>query len=268
MKISDNVPNLARRKRISGRFVWHEDARFKRHELLACRMEAKRLTLLELTIKHAQIHGDTTVRRVGEVEHETARLAHRFQRVEVVLSRRSKQTFVEEGLGVGKDDLAISVVLDLAVGVVAHAYRAHAAIAGQRLLDVLALLLRGEASAIKLRATALAFGNGLEALRANNLPPEDRVMLAGVVSLVVNDRFHPGFAPAVLERCVWAHSSAEPGHRVMTKYLGVEPLLDLGMRLGEGSGAALAWPLLVSAVRLLAEMASFESAGVSDAGTA
>lgn len=75
-------------------------------------------------------------------------------------------------------------------------------------------------------------------------------------------------APAVLERCIWAHSSAEPGHRVMTKYLGVEPLLDLGMRLGEGSGAALAWPLLVSAVQLLREMASFESAGVSGAGTA
>ncbi|CAN7401188.1 nicotinate-nucleotide--dimethylbenzimidazole phosphoribosyltransferase [Rhizobacter sp. LjRoot28] len=72
-------------------------------------------------------------------------------------------------------------------------------------------------------------------------------------------------APAVLERCIWAHSSAEPGHRVMTRHLGVEPLLDLGMRLGEGSGAALAWPLLVSAVQLLREMASFESAGISDA---
>lgn len=73
-------------------------------------------------------------------------------------------------------------------------------------------------------------------------------------------RLAPGLAPY----CVWAHSSAEAGHRLMTRHLNVEPLLDLALRLGEGSGAALAWPLVDSAVRLLAEMASFESAGVSD----
>ena len=50
----------------------------------------------------------------------------------------------------------------------------------------------------------------------------------------------------------------------MTDHLGVSPLLDLGMRLGEGSGSALAWPLVVSASRLLADMASFAEAGVSD----
>lgn len=70
-------------------------------------------------------------------------------------------------------------------------------------------------------------------------------------------------APAVLQRCVFAHASAEGGHATWLRKLGVQPLLDLGLRLGEGSGAALAWPLLVSACKLLDEMASFSSAGVS-----
>jgi nicotinate-nucleotide--dimethylbenzimidazole phosphoribosyltransferase len=71
--------------------------------------------------------------------------------------------------------------------------------------------------------------------------------------------------PRVLEGCVFAHRSAEPGHRHALAALGARPLLDLGMRLGEGSGAALAMPLLRAAARLLTEMASFEQAGVSRA---
>ncbi|WP_066270188.1 nicotinate-nucleotide--dimethylbenzimidazole phosphoribosyltransferase [Hydrogenophaga palleronii] len=69
--------------------------------------------------------------------------------------------------------------------------------------------------------------------------------------------------PHLLQRCVFAHHSGERGHALMLAHLKVEPLLDLGLRLGEGSGAALAWPLLHSACALLREMASFESAGVS-----
>jgi nicotinate-nucleotide--dimethylbenzimidazole phosphoribosyltransferase len=69
--------------------------------------------------------------------------------------------------------------------------------------------------------------------------------------------------PFVLQRCVFAHRSGERGHALMLAHLKAEPLLDLGLRLGEGSGAALAWPLLVSACALLREMASFEAAGVS-----
>lgn len=69
--------------------------------------------------------------------------------------------------------------------------------------------------------------------------------------------------PAVLQRCVFAHRSGERGHALMLTHLKAEPLLDLGLRLGEGSGAAMAWPLLVSACAVLGEMASFESAGVS-----
>lgn len=69
--------------------------------------------------------------------------------------------------------------------------------------------------------------------------------------------------PAVLQRCVFAHRSGERGHSLMLQHLRAEPLLDLGLRLGEGSGAALAWPLLESACAIMREMASFESAGVS-----
>lgn len=71
--------------------------------------------------------------------------------------------------------------------------------------------------------------------------------------------------PDVLPYCVFAHQSGEQGHSKMLKYLKAQPLLDLGLRLGEGSGAALAWPLLVSACSILRDMASFDSASVSRA---
>jgi nicotinate-nucleotide--dimethylbenzimidazole phosphoribosyltransferase len=70
--------------------------------------------------------------------------------------------------------------------------------------------------------------------------------------------------PAVLQRCVFAHRSGERGHGLMLGQLQAEPLLSMGLRLGEGSGAALAWPLLLAACAMLRDMASFESAGVSE----
>ena len=69
--------------------------------------------------------------------------------------------------------------------------------------------------------------------------------------------------PAMLSRCVFAHQSDESGHGRMLAQLRATPLLHLGLRLGEGSGAALCWPLLQSACLILKDMASFESAGVS-----
>jgi nicotinate-nucleotide--dimethylbenzimidazole phosphoribosyltransferase len=70
--------------------------------------------------------------------------------------------------------------------------------------------------------------------------------------------------PLVLQACVFAHRSGERGHEFMLQHLSVHALLDLGLRLGEGSGAALAWPLLQSACTVLREMASFAEAGVSE----
>ena len=69
--------------------------------------------------------------------------------------------------------------------------------------------------------------------------------------------------PAALDCVVYSHRSAERGHRRMLEALNARPLLDLDMRLGEGSGAAIGISLVESAVRLYREMATFESAGVS-----
>jgi len=79
-------------------------------------------------------------------------------------------------------------------------------------------------------------------------------------AVLVASRLQPG----VLQRCVFAHRSGERAHGLMLEQMQAEPLLDLGLRLGEGSGAALAWPLLESACAILREMASFEAAGVSE----
>lgn len=79
------------------------------------------------------------------------------------------------------------------------------------------------------------------------------------VALLVAERLAPG----VLQYAIFAHHSVEPGHAYLLKLLNAEPLLNMGMRLGEGSGAALAYPLLQSACVIINEMASFSEAGIS-----
>jgi nicotinate-nucleotide--dimethylbenzimidazole phosphoribosyltransferase len=72
-------------------------------------------------------------------------------------------------------------------------------------------------------------------------------------------------APAMRDYLFAGHQSQEPGHRVLLAHLNLEPVLDLHMRLGEGSGAVLAMPVLEAALRIYQEMATFASAGVSGA---
>ena len=71
-------------------------------------------------------------------------------------------------------------------------------------------------------------------------------------------------SPGALDHCLVAHCSAEPGHRKLLEKIGKPPLLDLGMRLGEASGAALAIPLVRAAAMCHAGMATFAEAGVSN----
>ena len=71
-------------------------------------------------------------------------------------------------------------------------------------------------------------------------------------------------APRVRDYLISAHQSVEIGHQVMLKHLRLTPLLDLNLRLGEGTGAALAFHLIEASTRILSEMATFGEAGVSD----
>jgi nicotinate-nucleotide--dimethylbenzimidazole phosphoribosyltransferase len=104
---------------------------------------------------------------------------------------------------------------------------------------------------------ALLVGAALEAARRRMLIVVDGFIVTAAILVAAK------LAPAVLDYCVFAHRSGEPGHRVQLNHLGVTPLLDLGLRLGEGSGAALAFPLLRAACAMLGEMASFAEAGVA-----
>lgn len=73
--------------------------------------------------------------------------------------------------------------------------------------------------------------------------------------------------PLVRDYVFFAHGSAEPGHRIVLEHLGARPILDLDMRLGEGTGAALAIPILRAAAAMYSDMATFSGAGIDQANT-
>ncbi|MBW3574516.1 MAG: nicotinate-nucleotide--dimethylbenzimidazole phosphoribosyltransferase [Actinobacteria bacterium] len=83
-------------------------------------------------------------------------------------------------------------------------------------------------------------------------------LIAGAALLVA-----AALEPEVLGFCVAGHRSPEPGARATLEHLGLEPVLDLGLRLGEGTGACLALPVLEAAARIVAEMATLDDVGVS-----
>jgi nicotinate-nucleotide--dimethylbenzimidazole phosphoribosyltransferase len=149
------------------------------------------------------------------------------------------------GRGTGLDDAGLARKL----AVLEHVLQHH--VEAKEPLEVLAALGGFE--------IAMMCGAVLEAAAQNRVIVVDGFITSSAV-LVAH-----ALQPLVLQRCVFAHQSDESGHARMLAHLQVKPLLHLGLRLGEGSGGALAWPLLESACRILGEMASFASAGVSEA---
>jgi len=150
------------------------------------------------------------------------------------------------GRGTGVDD----DTLGHKIAVVAAALALHADAVGRGALPTLAAVGGLEHAALA------GFVVGGAAARVP-------VVVDGVIAdaaLLVAERLVPG----VVDFCLAGHRSSEPGAAAALEHLGLEPLLELDLRLGEGTGACLALPLIEAAARVLREMATFDSAGVSD----
>jgi nicotinate-nucleotide--dimethylbenzimidazole phosphoribosyltransferase len=108
-----------------------------------------------------------------------------------------------------------------------------------------------------------AMTGAILAARLNHVP----VIVDGYVATAAAAILY-AMDPAALDHCLFGHVSAEPAHRRALAAMGKTPLLDLGMRLGEGTGAALAAGIVKAAVQMHAGMATFAQAGVSEKGEA
>ena len=134
-----------------------------------------------------------------------------------------------------------------------QAVAAAVAVNGDRLTDAAGIM-----ASLGGRELAAIAGAVLEA-RMRRLP----VLVDGFIATAALLPLYHG-NPASLDHCLVSHRSAEPGHRLILEKIGKEPLLDFNLRLGEGSGAALALPILRAAVATHSGMATFAEAGVAN----
>jgi len=157
------------------------------------------------------------------------------------------------GRGTGVDDATLRRKVD----VVSGALVLHAEVVAGRDDDPIAVLA---ALGGLEHAAITGFVIGAAALR---VPVILDGVIAGAAALAVQ-----AIAPVALSACIAGHRSSEPGHAVALAALGLRPLVELDLRLGEGTGAVLALPLVQAAAAALRNMATFDAAGVTDKGGA
>jgi nicotinate-nucleotide--dimethylbenzimidazole phosphoribosyltransferase len=152
------------------------------------------------------------------------------------------------GRGTGIDDASLAHKVDVVTRVVARL--AAAGLGPDEPLAVLA-----QVGGLEIAALAGFIVGGAAA----GVP----VVVDGVIALAAAVAAH-ALAPDALGYCIAGHRSTEPGASVALRHLGLEPVLDLELRLGEGTGACLAVPVIQAAAKVLREMATFDAAGVTD----
>jgi len=199
---------------------------------------------------------------------------------------------IENGIEVFKEELSNGIDIvgtgDMGIGNTTPSSAIVAAITGRRVEEV-----TGRGTGIDDKTLAIKIAAIKEALKINKPNPKDGIDvlskvggfeiggLTGVILAaaahripVVIDGFISGAAaliaytlePKTKDHMIAAHCSVEQGHKAALTFLGLKPVLDLNLRLGEGTGAALAMNIIEAGAKILNEMATFESAGVSEKG--
>jgi nicotinate-nucleotide--dimethylbenzimidazole phosphoribosyltransferase len=208
------------------------------------------------------------------------------------MSREECERAVAAGIGLA-DDLARDGVDVVALGEMGIANTTSASALAAALLEADPAAVCGRGTGIDDRRLAHKIATVRRVLAVNRVAPDDPLAaLAAVGGLeiaalagltlgcaarrrpVLLDGFITGvaalaatrLAPPCVDALIAAHRSPEPGHTAVLEALGLEPLLELGLRLGEGTGAALALPLVASALAIVSDMATFDAAGVTDTG--
>jgi nicotinate-nucleotide--dimethylbenzimidazole phosphoribosyltransferase len=208
------------------------------------------------------------------------------------MTRDQARRHIEQGISLAdelaREDFAVVALGEMGIGNSTVAAALTAALLGAKPEQVCGRGTGVDDAGLEHKATVVA-----RALAVNDVTPEDPLgalaalggfelaVLCGVAlgaaanrQAVVLDGFISSaaalvatrIAPRAVDAMIAAHLSPEPGHGLVLEALRLEPLLILELRLGEGSGAALALPLLDASLAILGEMATFDEAGVTDAG--